>query len=101
MYEYVNSEYKSLQRLGECLGKGSFGVVYKGLSVETGEVFAVKQMRLLKGVQAQLVSVKLSFCSLVHGLIIDILKNEVDLLKTLNVQLTYFHFLTANYFIAS
>ncbi len=33
------------QQLGELLGRGAFGRVYKGLNFQTGEVVAVKQTR--------------------------------------------------------
>jgi serine/threonine protein kinase len=35
-----------LQQLGECLGKGAFGSVYKALNWGTGETVAVKQVKL-------------------------------------------------------
>lgn len=35
-----------LQRLGECLGKGAFGSVYKAFNWNTGEAVAVKQIKL-------------------------------------------------------
>ena len=35
-----------LQRLGECLGKGAFGAVYKAIHWGTGEAVAVKQIKL-------------------------------------------------------
>lgn len=31
-------------RLGECLGKGAFGSVYKSLCMDTGETVAIKQV---------------------------------------------------------
>lgn len=34
------------QRLGECIGKGAFGAVYKAFNWGTGEAVAVKQIRL-------------------------------------------------------
>lgn len=34
-----------LQRLGECLGKGAFGSVYKAFNWGTGEAVAVKQIK--------------------------------------------------------
>jgi serine/threonine protein kinase len=34
-----------VQQLGELLGRGAFGRVYKGLNFQTGEVVAVKQTR--------------------------------------------------------
>ena len=35
-----------LQQLGDCLGKGAFGSVYRALNWGTGETVAVKQIRL-------------------------------------------------------
>ncbi|KAI9204989.1 uncharacterized protein BJ171DRAFT_598587 [Polychytrium aggregatum] len=33
-------------QLGDCVGKGAFGVVHSALNVETGEVVAIKQLKL-------------------------------------------------------
>jgi hypothetical protein len=35
------------QRLGECIGKGAFGAVYKAFNWGTGEAVAVKQIKLV------------------------------------------------------
>ena len=35
-----------IQRLGECLGKGAFGSVYKAFNWGTGEAVAIKQIKL-------------------------------------------------------
>lgn len=35
-----------LQRLGDCIGKGAFGSVYKGFNWGTGEAVAVKQIKI-------------------------------------------------------
>lgn len=46
---YVNVSLQifiSIQTLGEVLGKGGYGVVYKGWNSETGEFVAVKQIPL-------------------------------------------------------
>lgn len=34
------------QQLGDCLGKGAFGSVYRALNWGTGETVAVKQIKL-------------------------------------------------------
>jgi serine/threonine protein kinase len=42
----VADQIPLLQRLGECLGKGAFGSVYKAFNWGTGEAVAVKQIKL-------------------------------------------------------
>ncbi|KAI9142655.1 hypothetical protein BKA69DRAFT_1065643 [Paraphysoderma sedebokerense] len=54
-------------QLGDCIGKGAFGSVYRGLNLETGEVVAIKQIKLNGYDKSQLNS----------------LTTEIDLLKKL------------------
>lgn len=35
-----------IQQLGDCLGKGAFGSVYRALNWGTGETVAIKQIKL-------------------------------------------------------
>jgi serine/threonine protein kinase len=54
--------------LGDCIGKGAFGSVYRGLNTRTGEVVAVKQIKLLDIPSDELTTIMM----------------EIDLLKKLN-----------------
>jgi serine/threonine protein kinase len=38
---------RRLQQLGDCLGKGAFGSVYRALNWGTGETVAIKQVKLV------------------------------------------------------
>lgn len=44
--ERLITETCPLQRLGECLGKGAFGSVYKAFNWGTGEAVAIKQIKI-------------------------------------------------------
>ena len=57
------------QRLGECLGKGAFGSVYKAFNWGTGEAVAVKQIKLTDLPKSEL----------------RMIESEIDLLKNLLV----------------
>ncbi|KAI9163002.1 Cytokinesis protein sepH [Paramyrothecium foliicola] len=56
------------QRLGECLGKGAFGSVYKAFNWGTGEAVAVKQIKLADLPKSEL----------------RMIESEIDLLKNLH-----------------
>ncbi|GAA5940349.1 uncharacterized protein JCM15063_002609 [Sporobolomyces koalae] len=55
-------------QLGECIGKGQFGTVYRALNLNTGQVVAVKRIKLEGKTEAE----------------IEQLSNEVSLLQRLN-----------------
>ncbi|GAA5955346.1 hypothetical protein JCM3765_003288 [Sporobolomyces pararoseus] len=55
-------------QLGECIGKGQFGTVYRALNLNTGQVVAVKRIQLEGKTEAE----------------IEQLSNEVSLLQRLN-----------------
>lgn len=38
--------YYYLQQLGNCIGRGQFGAVYRALNLNTGQMVAVKRIRL-------------------------------------------------------
>ncbi|KAL0082583.1 kinase-like domain-containing protein [Phycomyces blakesleeanus] len=39
----------ALYQLGNCIGKGQFGSVYRGLDLTTGEIVAVKRVKIVNG----------------------------------------------------
>ena len=45
-------------RKGECIGSGKLGAVYSGLSTNTGEIVAIKSVKLNKGSSLQKQSIK-------------------------------------------
>jgi serine/threonine protein kinase len=49
------------QRLGECIGKGAFGSVYKAFNWTTGEAVAVKQIKLVDLPKSELRMIEVSF----------------------------------------
>jgi serine/threonine protein kinase len=56
------------QQLGDCLGKGAFGSVYRALNWSTGETVAIKQVRLTDLPKSEL----------------NVIMQEIDLLKNLH-----------------
>ncbi|KAK4223879.1 putative ste ste11 cdc15 protein kinase [Podospora fimiseda] len=59
-------------RLGDCIGKGAFGSVYKAFNWGTGEAVAVKQIKIADVPKSELRMVEV----------------EIDLLKNLHVRRT-------------
>jgi len=55
-------------QLGNCIGKGAFGQVYKGINLDTGEVVAIKQIDLQN----------------VSGVELDSVMSEIELLAKLS-----------------
>ncbi|KAJ9051580.1 Protein kinase of the Mitotic Exit Network, variant 3 [Entomophthora muscae] len=70
-------------QLGDCIGKGAFGTVYRGLNMETGEAVAVKQLLLVN----------------INKISVDVMMMEIDLLKKLNHQniVKYMGFIKTSY----
>jgi len=60
----------STYQLGDCIGKGAFGSVYRALNWETGEAVAVKQVKISNIPKSEL----------------NFIMTEIDLLKNLNHQ---------------
>lgn len=56
------------QQLGDCVGRGAFGSVYRALNWSTGETVAIKQVRLRDLPKSEL----------------NVIMQEIDLLKNLN-----------------
>lgn len=67
-YRYFMDIADSLQQLGDCVGRGAFGSVYRALNWSTGETVAVKQIKLTDLPKSEL----------------NVIMQEIDLLKNLN-----------------
>lgn len=58
------------QRLGECIGKGAFGAVYKAFNWGTGEAVAVKQIKLVNLPKSELRMIEVRVKSIPIGAIV-------------------------------
>jgi len=68
MADSTNQQVINNYQLGDCLGKGAFGSVYRALNWETGEAVAVKKIKLSNIPKSDL----------------NFIMTEIDLLKNLN-----------------
>lgn len=50
-----------LQRLGDCIGKGAFGSVYKAFNWGTGEAVAVKQIKIADVPKSELRMIEVNY----------------------------------------
>lgn len=85
LYIWVLTPY---QQLGDCLGKGAFGSVFRALNMGTGETVAVKQIKLADLHKSELRVITVGFGDIFHkGYIANdvLLQLEIDLLKNLDV----------------
>ena len=41
-----NDFINDLKQLGDCIGKGGYGSVYRGLNIQNGQVVAIKQIHI-------------------------------------------------------
>ena len=80
----------AIKQLGDCLGKGAFGSVYRALNWGTGETVAVKQIKLDDLPQSELRVIMVSHVPSGPLAVMDELtcmtQLEIDLLKNLNVS---------------
>lgn len=78
--------------MGDCLGKGAFGSVYRALNWNTGETVAVKQIKLadLPKSELRVIMVRILFTVRVISkpAADESLQLEIDLLKALDVSQT-------------
>lgn len=53
--------WSKLQRLGDCIGKGAFGSVYKAFNWGTGEAVAVKQIKIADVPKSELRMIEVNY----------------------------------------
>lgn len=54
----LRSVPRGAQQLGEQIGKGGYGVVYRGMRLDTGEFVAVKQVTLTGVAKEEMTSIE-------------------------------------------
>ena len=50
----------ALQHLGECIGRGGFGAVFRGLNIQTGVTVAVKRVSMQNIPKDELIAIEVS-----------------------------------------
>lgn len=72
--------------MGDCLGKGAFGSVYRALNWNTGETVAVKQIKLVDLPKSELRVIMVMWTTaLALEALLIVSQLEIDLLKNLDV----------------
>lgn len=88
VFESSANSLETLQKLGEKLGQGSFGSVYRALNWTTGETVAVKQIGLANIPKSDLPDIMVRLSSLPVAeqelTLLNYTQSEIDLLKNLN-----------------
>ncbi|KXS19348.1 hypothetical protein M427DRAFT_143501, partial [Gonapodya prolifera JEL478] len=87
MIEMEENNVRVSYQLGDALGKGAFGVVYRAIDVESGEVVAIKQLRLTNIHASEINILMVSINRQCTGVKMCIIpfepQTEIDLLKKL------------------